>query len=206
MHIHHNDCEWSYPRSSIKTWDIKSQPAKGPSVNRSLKPQKLICQVTGSKSNAHGIHKSSGIKSESSPSIQPDAMPTRLSTEKPNTKQVTCSSTPISCKNARSRNGFIPKQQSQQNQLFPNSKTETDCTTERATVHRGNKQMPPWPHPVTIPKVPVAEQKQIEFTAHRTIKQMPHMQIPGSTLIVPGTEQASITHIAHELQNVLEQE
>ncbi|XP_075189041.1 uncharacterized protein LOC142281522 [Anomaloglossus baeobatrachus] len=165
--INYDDCEQKSVWSNSKTWDSKSQPVKGPPVNRSLKPQKLISQVNDdvqqsicprSTSTTQKICKSSGTKSEPSLSNQPNAMPSR-----PRTKKCIESTAnrridlKIPCDNSRSTSVI----HSHQTSTAPPWKSEADCSTDRPTVHRGIKQIPQWTHPLIVAKVPATKQASI---------------------------------------------
>ncbi|XP_044131799.1 cytokine-dependent hematopoietic cell linker-like [Bufo gargarizans] len=150
-----NSCEQNSVRSSSKTRDKKSQPSKGPAVNRSLKPQHF-CQVNGSPSSPLETHKGSGIKKELNLSIQPHAMPSKLSTER-KTESTTSRRLNLQSQcNDKSRGSSLT--QNHQTSRTPPWKTESDCTAAGARTHPGIKQMQQRPHPVTVPKVPAADQ------------------------------------------------
>ncbi|XP_066430893.1 cytokine-dependent hematopoietic cell linker [Eleutherodactylus coqui] len=88
--INSNKCEQNSIQTSSKTWDIKSQPTKGPPVYRNLKPQKHVCQVKGSMPTTREIHKRGGIKSELNLSIQSNTMPTKLRAQKTEARHIQC--------------------------------------------------------------------------------------------------------------------
>ncbi|XP_073504661.1 cytokine-dependent hematopoietic cell linker [Phyllobates terribilis] len=164
--INYNDCEEHSVWSSSKTWDINSQSARGPAVNRSLKPQKLFCQVNGdvkqsicsrSTSTIPKICKSSGVKSESSLSNQPNTMPTTPRTEKKTESTANRRIDLQSPWDDNSRDSSLTH--GHQTSTAPRWKTEADWSSETPTVHRGIKQIQQWPHPLIVAKVPAIGKK-----------------------------------------------
>ncbi|XP_040275878.1 cytokine-dependent hematopoietic cell linker-like [Bufo bufo] len=151
-----NSCEQNSVRSSSKTKDKKSQPSKGPAVNRSLKPQHF-CQVNESPSSPLETHKGRGIKKELNLSIQPHAMPYKLSTEKKTESTASRRFNLQSQCNDKSRGSSLT--QNHHMIRTPPWKPESDCTAAGARTHTGIKQMQQRPHPVTVPKVLAAKQK-----------------------------------------------
>ncbi|XP_069601913.1 cytokine-dependent hematopoietic cell linker [Ranitomeya imitator] len=196
--VNYDDCEQNSVWSSSKTWDINSQPTRAPAVNRSLKPKIHVCQVNGdvrqsicprSTSMVNKICKSSRVKSESSLSDQPNAMPITPRTEKRNETTVNRRidlRSPCDDISGDSRLTY-----SHQTRAPTGEITEADLSLERLTMHRGIKQIQQWPHPLIIAKVPATEKK----TETR------HMPYPSVQSCKDGVEDLSL---AERLQQQLQ--
>ncbi|XP_056405564.1 uncharacterized protein LOC130297047 [Hyla sarda] len=156
VHLVHRNTKSTRPQSTwsySKACAMKSQPSKGPAVNRSLKPQKCIFQFKGNTSTTHEIHKSPG--SELSRPILSNNIATKLSTEK---KTESTALTKICSRSPCNDNSSM---QSHQASTTVGLKIEAECTAEKPVVHRSIKPILQRPHSVIIPKVSTPEQEYI---------------------------------------------
>ncbi|XP_073430842.1 cytokine-dependent hematopoietic cell linker [Dendrobates tinctorius] len=208
--VNYDDCEQNSTWSSRKTWDINSQPTRGPAVNRSLKPQKRICQVNGdvnqsiclrSTSIVNNICKSSGSSLSNQPNAMPNATRMEKKTDSTENRRIDSQSP------GDDISGGSSLTYSRQTSTAPPGKTETDWASERMTMHRGIEQIHQLPHPLIIAKVPATEKKQIGPFVGKEVKiygkktETRHMSYPSVQSYKDSAEDLSM---AERLQKQLQ--